>query len=372
MSIGKMIKFYRKENGLTQGELAEMIGVSTQAISKWETEAGMPDISQLVPLATILNVSTDKLLGLDHDRSDEEIISLREAIGHHPVYFSADEAKRIYDLARPFFEKHPTNAEAAFLCLESLATLIAKDEAMDDRQSLLKECERYERCILRYEIDPDVTFKSYYVISRCYSLLGEREKSEKVTEKIPYTFGDRTYWEAEFAFADGDMETALKKCKTSFHDKARYISRCIRLARMINQSIKGNEGLKEQLDLNEYMLNIINAFLTGGDYLPYRMIYQKLSLLSGLVTQYSRAGIVDRAIEHMNELIETRRAFLEFLKHPEDSHCLMFPEGDNDGIWHVTLEKVDGYVSKAYDALYKLPQLKESPILNDLSEKINN
>ena len=32
MSIGKMIKFYRKENGLTQGELAEMIGVSTQAI----------------------------------------------------------------------------------------------------------------------------------------------------------------------------------------------------------------------------------------------------------------------------------------------------------------------------------------------------
>ena len=38
MSVGKRIKFYRKEMGFTQSDIAEMIGVSVQAVSKWETE----------------------------------------------------------------------------------------------------------------------------------------------------------------------------------------------------------------------------------------------------------------------------------------------------------------------------------------------
>ncbi len=44
MSIGQNIKKYRKEKGFTQRELADLNGVSVQAISKWETNAGVPDI----------------------------------------------------------------------------------------------------------------------------------------------------------------------------------------------------------------------------------------------------------------------------------------------------------------------------------------
>lgn len=61
MAIGQTIKLYRKEKHLTQSELAELLGVSTQAISKWETDEGMPDISQIVPLGKVLKISTDKL-----------------------------------------------------------------------------------------------------------------------------------------------------------------------------------------------------------------------------------------------------------------------------------------------------------------------
>ena len=62
MAIGDKIKFYRKKSGLTQSQLAELIGVSSQAISKWETGAGCPDLSVVVPLAIALGVSTDELL----------------------------------------------------------------------------------------------------------------------------------------------------------------------------------------------------------------------------------------------------------------------------------------------------------------------
>jgi tellurite methyltransferase len=58
----------RKEQGLTQEQLATKLGITYQAVSKWETEQTMPDISLLPTLAKILSVSVDKLLGYDTTR----------------------------------------------------------------------------------------------------------------------------------------------------------------------------------------------------------------------------------------------------------------------------------------------------------------
>lgn len=62
MTIGKTIRKYRKMKNLTQVELAKSIGVSMQAISKWETDVGLPDITQIIPLCIALDISTDELL----------------------------------------------------------------------------------------------------------------------------------------------------------------------------------------------------------------------------------------------------------------------------------------------------------------------
>lgn len=60
--IGKVIAKRRKEKGMTQGELAERLSVSNKTISKWETGVGLPDISILVDLASVLDISVDDLL----------------------------------------------------------------------------------------------------------------------------------------------------------------------------------------------------------------------------------------------------------------------------------------------------------------------
>lgn len=52
----------RKEKNLTQSELAEKLGITNKAVSKWETGEAMPDTAQLLPLAEILGVSVDELL----------------------------------------------------------------------------------------------------------------------------------------------------------------------------------------------------------------------------------------------------------------------------------------------------------------------
>ena len=59
------IKRLREEKGLTQSQLAEMIGVSSKAVSKWETSKGLPDISLIEPLSQALGVSVMELMSGD-------------------------------------------------------------------------------------------------------------------------------------------------------------------------------------------------------------------------------------------------------------------------------------------------------------------
>ena len=64
MSIGKNIAKYRKAKGFTQEELGAKLGVTNQAVSKWESEVSMPDIMLLPEIATVLNITLDDLYGI--------------------------------------------------------------------------------------------------------------------------------------------------------------------------------------------------------------------------------------------------------------------------------------------------------------------
>lgn len=61
-AINENIRKYRLRSGLSQRALAEKLNVSPKTVSKWETGAGTPDISQVVPLAQFFGISTDELL----------------------------------------------------------------------------------------------------------------------------------------------------------------------------------------------------------------------------------------------------------------------------------------------------------------------
>lgn len=61
-TMGKRIAAYRRELGITQEEMAEKLGISAQAVSKWENDQTCPDISLLPALAKMLNTTVDELL----------------------------------------------------------------------------------------------------------------------------------------------------------------------------------------------------------------------------------------------------------------------------------------------------------------------
>ena len=62
MTLGERIAYYRGKLGLSQGELAEQLGVSRQAVSKWETDAGLPDLERLIALSRLYHITLDELV----------------------------------------------------------------------------------------------------------------------------------------------------------------------------------------------------------------------------------------------------------------------------------------------------------------------
>ena len=63
MKLGDTILKHRQARGLSQEKLAEQVGVSRQAVSKWEVGDAIPDTDKLIPLARTLGISVDELLG---------------------------------------------------------------------------------------------------------------------------------------------------------------------------------------------------------------------------------------------------------------------------------------------------------------------
>jgi transcriptional regulator with XRE-family HTH domain len=117
MTMGQIIKKLRKEHGFTQEELAERIGVTYQAVSKWENGYGMPDISLIVPLASVFDVSTDVLFGIDRTTEREEAIRILSQADAVKEYGNLDSYLKAYAILLEGTKKYPNNLMLMNNCL---------------------------------------------------------------------------------------------------------------------------------------------------------------------------------------------------------------------------------------------------------------
>lgn len=99
----KMAKFIvemRKAKGLTQKELAEQLGVTDKAVSKWERAASSPDIELLIPLARILEVSTGELLSGERDTAltednADDLVNQALEYSHRSIFKQTEKMQRM-------------------------------------------------------------------------------------------------------------------------------------------------------------------------------------------------------------------------------------------------------------------------------------
>ena len=104
LNIGANIKRLRLAKGLTQEQLAELLTISTAAVSKWEAKNTYPDITMLFPLAEIFGVTVDELLGYDEAKAKADVDQILEQLMQLYVEGRFSDARKLITDAR---KKYP-------------------------------------------------------------------------------------------------------------------------------------------------------------------------------------------------------------------------------------------------------------------------
>ena len=92
ISIGDNLKQLRLQKGRTQEQLADVFGVSAQAVSRWENNTSYPDITLLPGLAIYFNTSVDAIVGMDEIRKEETLRKIHGEINDLVISGQTDKA----------------------------------------------------------------------------------------------------------------------------------------------------------------------------------------------------------------------------------------------------------------------------------------
>lgn len=203
LRIGEKIKQLRRERGFTQEEMAAHLGISYQAISKWERGDGCPDITMLPALARYFGVSLDELMGMEELAGAEVYNRINETWaennqeGRHPENVK---------LMRQSLKQFPNDA----LLLVQLSTSLEKlDGTENEKRECLKESVAVQEQILRYGEDSAVRGATLFNICFAYEKLGNREKALEQAKKLPNLYKARE--NALVYFLEGEEKRQVAK-----------------------------------------------------------------------------------------------------------------------------------------------------------------
>ncbi len=201
-TMGQIIRRLRKERNLTQEELAEQLNITYQAVSRWENGTGMPDISQVVPLARVFGVSTDVLFGI----YDTDAVADKESILDE--YDRIGEPLEGYAFMMKVLEQYPGDTDFLRQALCRGSTVICCKLA-DDSQSVIAECERIARILINNSNDYDSIATAHECLADIYNSMGQYDHAKEHTDKLPDSIMMRSKGIRNYNMEIGNIKEAM-------------------------------------------------------------------------------------------------------------------------------------------------------------------
>ena len=134
-TMGKVIQAKRRAKGMTQEQLAQLVGVSSAAVSKWETASAMPDVALLCPLARALDCTPDELLDFKPQLTEQEVDALGETA---ECMFQAGKWQKAWDFCEGRLREYPGDLYLAFRCGGLYAKYLAVSGEEEQAQKQLR------------------------------------------------------------------------------------------------------------------------------------------------------------------------------------------------------------------------------------------
>jgi len=172
----------RMEKGFTQEKLADYLGVSAQAVSRWENGSSYPDVSLLPGLAILLEVSVDSLLGMEKIRKAENLDAIFSSVHHMEADGRCEDA---IQALREALKLYPGN----YALYSELALALAQKE--DPSSDSLNEAISLSEKVLSESTNEKLRSTTAANLCYLYREAGEREKAAQLVRTLPHIWESR-------------------------------------------------------------------------------------------------------------------------------------------------------------------------------------
>lgn len=172
LKISENIRNLRRQMNLTQEQLAEALGVTVGAVSKWESGANTPDVTLIAELADFFEVSIDALLGYNMEKSGIE--SVKKRITDMAMNRKFAEAKAEMEKA---LAKYPNNFDIVRLCANTFCLMGVE---LTDESAHRRQLELYKKALTLIAQNTDPNFSEWSIknrIAEAHVCLGESDKA---------------------------------------------------------------------------------------------------------------------------------------------------------------------------------------------------
>ena len=249
MKIGNKIKELRKKRGVTQEQLANSIGVSFQAVSKWETGITLPDIALAPVLATYFGVSMDELFDYDVQKIAEEALAIAKETWPLRETDPEKGKKIIYE----GLEKYPEND----ILLENLLYLENYNEDPDRTIEIALRT-------VDATGDNSIKYDALRFLAYAYKAKGDLDSAKTALEQIPELYFSRLSEMAYVLTGEEKRAAAEKQISVSLENLCEMLTR--RAEDMAEKGLE-SDAVKEY----EKALKLLDLFeKTAGDWTSYR------------------------------------------------------------------------------------------------------
>lgn len=312
-SIGQTIKRLRKERNLTQDELAEQLNVTAQAVSKWENETGLPDISQIIPLASVFGVSTDILFGIEGASENDEALRIVQKADEIKEYGKQNTYLRAYDMMIDGLKKYPNNMTLLNNCIRIGLALAMPENgylySAERAKEICAETIRQANLIISYSKNISEIMAARQSLIFLYSSEGRYDKATVEAQNFPARTDLTLYSNMarvneymgnharEITYLCSDIDYALQTLEDN----------TVRLGKAYYKTGKYNNAI----DVYQTFLNILKVIFKDGYHPPYHD-FDSGDCYILLAQAYLAIGDTDQA---MNAVENSIMYYLNLIEH---------------------------------------------------------
>jgi len=294
INIADNLKRLRKQREITQEALADFIGVSFQAVSKWERGDGYPDITILPVIANFFNVSLDELVGMDEIKDAQRLEGTYAKLKENA---SVGKIEENIAILREEVKRYPNNYEL----LSKLSNQLTYANVSDDIEKKNNyEALQINRRILKFCTDSNIRAEAQWRICMNYFWLEDNENGAKEANKLPSAQYSREAAMSLFLKGDELVNTA----QYAIRKLAGIISGKLGELADVNHEKGLNWTNAERIAILEKDIKLYEFLYEDGDYLFNHIYisntYSVMAALSLLDSKWEQTlDYIEKSADHL-------------------------------------------------------------------------